>query len=70
MKPERSFSWTERKAAPHMPVNMQEIDCDFFAFSGHKMLAPLGSAYLYGRKILEKMPPFLSGGGYDCRCDA
>ena len=52
------------QAAPHMPVHMQEIDCDFFAFSGHKMLAPLGIGVLFGRKdLLEKMPPFLSGGG-------
>jgi len=52
------------QAAPHMPVNVQEIGCDFFAFSGHKMLAPLGIGVLYGGKdLLEKMPPFLSGGG-------
>ena len=52
------------QSAPHMPVNVQDIDCDFFAFSGHKMLAPLGIGVLYGKKdLLEKMPPFLSGGG-------
>ncbi|HYA13221.1 MAG TPA: cysteine desulfurase [Syntrophales bacterium] len=52
------------QSAPHMPVNVQNIDCDFFAFSGHKMLAPLGIGVLYGKKeLLGKMPPFLSGGG-------
>jgi len=52
------------QSAPHMPVNVHDIDCDFFAFSGHKMLAPLGIGALYGKKdLLGKMPPFLSGGG-------
>jgi cysteine desulfurase/selenocysteine lyase len=52
------------QSAPHMPVNIHDIDCDFFVFSGHKMLAPLGIGVLYGkRNLLEKMPPFLSGGG-------
>jgi len=52
------------QSTPHMPVNVHDIDCDFFAFSGHKMLAPLGIGALYGKKdLLGKMPPFLSGGG-------
>jgi len=52
------------QAVPHMPVNVRDMDCDFFAFSGHKMLAPLGIGVLYGEKdLLGKMPPFLSGGG-------
>ena len=52
------------QAVPHMPVSMQEIGCDFFTFSGHKMLAPLGIGTLYGKiDLFEKMPPFLSGGG-------
>lgn len=52
------------QSAPHMPVNVQDINCDFFAFSGHKILAPLGIGVLYGEKdILGEKPPFLSGGG-------
>jgi cysteine desulfurase/selenocysteine lyase len=46
-----------------MPINVKAIDCDFFAFSGHKMVAPFGSGVLYGKKkILEEMDPFLYGG--------
>lgn len=52
------------QSAPHMPVDVQSIDCDFLAFSGHKMLAPMGSGVLFGkREILETMPPFMGGGG-------
>jgi cysteine desulfurase / selenocysteine lyase len=51
------------QSVPHMPVNVQDLDCDFFAFSGHKMLGPTGIGALYVREdILEEMPPFLSGG--------
>ncbi len=51
------------QAAPHMPLDVQEIGCDFYAFSGHKMLGPTGSGVLYGRKeLLESMPPFMGGG--------
>jgi cysteine desulfurase/selenocysteine lyase len=51
------------QAAPHMPVNVQELDCDFYALSGHKMLGPTGIGVLYGkRELLEAMPPFLTGG--------
>jgi len=51
------------QAAPHMPVNVRDLDCDFFAFSAHKMLGPTGLGVLYGKKeILEKMNPFLFGG--------
>ncbi len=51
------------QAAPHIPVNMRDLDCDFFAFSAHKMLGPTGLGVLYGKKeILEKMNPFLIGG--------
>lgn len=47
----------------HKVVDVQKIDCDFLAFSGHKLLAPLGIGVLYGRKeILDNMPPFLYGG--------
>jgi cysteine desulfurase/selenocysteine lyase len=52
------------QSAPHLPIDVQGIDCDFLAFSGHKMLAPLGSGVLYGRQeLLEAMPPFMGGGG-------
>ena len=52
------------QAVPHMSVNVAEIGCDFYAFSGHKMLGPMGIGVLWGRKeILEQMPPFLTGGG-------
>lgn len=52
------------QAVPHMRVDVREIGCDFYAFSGHKMLAPMGIGVLWGRKeIFERMSPFLSGGG-------
>jgi len=52
------------QAAPHMKIDMQKLNVDFYAFSGHKMLAPMGIGVLYGKKeLLEKMPPFLTGGG-------
>lgn len=51
------------QSAPHMKVNVKNIDCDLFAFSAHKMCGPTGIGVLYGKQnILEKMPPFLSGG--------
>lgn len=51
------------QAAPHMPVDVQAMDCDFYAFSGHKMLGPTGIGILYGKAhLLEAMPPFLTGG--------
>ena len=51
------------QSAGHMPVNVREIGCDFFAFSGHKMCAPTGSGALYGRaEMLEAMPPWHGGG--------
>lgn len=51
------------QSVPHMAVDVQAIDCDFLAFSGHKMLAPMGAGVLYGRKaLLDAMPPFLGGG--------
>lgn len=51
------------QSVPHIEVNVQELDVDFLAFSGHKMLAPMGIGVLYGkRKWLEMMPPFLTGG--------
>ena len=51
------------QAAPHIPVNVKEIGADFYAFSGHKLMAPMGIGVLYGKKeILENMKPFLTGG--------
>ncbi len=51
------------QAAPHMAINVQELDCDFFALSGHKLFGPTGIGILYGkRELLEKMPPYQSGG--------
>jgi len=51
------------QSVPHTPVNVEEIGCDFLAFSGHKMLAPMGIGVLYGRReLLEEMTPFLYGG--------
>lgn len=51
------------QSIPHMKVDVRDLDADFLAFSGHKMLAPLGIGVLYGkREILNKMNPFLMGG--------
>ena len=51
------------QAVPHVPVDVQAIGADFYAFSGHKMLAPTGSGALWARReLLEAMPPFLAGG--------
>ncbi|MBC7226029.1 MAG: cysteine desulfurase [Thermoflexales bacterium] len=51
------------QAVPHMPVDVQDLDCDFLAFSGHKMCGPTGIGVLYGKEaLLEAMPPFLGGG--------
>jgi cysteine desulfurase/selenocysteine lyase len=51
------------QAVPHMPVDVREIDCDFYAFSGHKLFAPTGIGVLYGREsLLESMPPWQGGG--------
>ncbi|MEO0262816.1 MAG: cysteine desulfurase [candidate division WOR-3 bacterium] len=52
------------QAVPHLPVDVKEIGCDFLAASGHKMLGPSGTGFLWGRKeLLEKMEPFIVGGG-------
>jgi cysteine desulfurase / selenocysteine lyase len=51
------------QAVPHIPVDVQELGVDFYAFSGHKMLGPTGSGALWARReLLEAMPPFLAGG--------
>jgi cysteine desulfurase/selenocysteine lyase len=51
------------QGAPHLKVDVQDLDCDFYAVSGHKMFAPTGSGVLYGRAaLLEEMNPFIGGG--------
>jgi cysteine desulfurase/selenocysteine lyase len=51
------------QSSPHMPVDVQELGCDFFACSGHKMYGPTGIGILYGRSdVLESMPPYHGGG--------
>ena len=51
------------QAVSHMPVDVQELGCDFYAFSGHKMFGPTGIGVLYGREqLLERMPPWQGGG--------
>ena len=51
------------QAAPHLPIDVQAIGCDFYAFSGHKMCGPTGMGVLWGRKdVLEEMPPYQGGG--------
>ena len=51
------------QSVPHVPVDVEALGCDFLAFSGHKMLGPMGIGALYGRKeLLEQLPPFLFGG--------
>ena len=62
------------QSTPHMSVDVKELGADFFAFSGHKLLGPMGIGVLYGRyELLEKMSPFLTGGEmieYVTRTDA
>ena len=51
------------QSAPHITIDVQQMDCDFFAFSGHKMYGPTGIGVLYGKeKWLERMPPYQGGG--------
>ncbi|MCR5255265.1 MAG: SufS family cysteine desulfurase [Acetatifactor sp.] len=51
------------QSAPHMAVNVQAMDADFFVFSGHKLMGPMGIGVLYGKhELLNDMPPFLTGG--------
>ena len=51
------------QSVPHMPVDVQDLDCDFLAFSGHKMCAPTGIGVLYAeKKLLDEMPPYQGGG--------
>ncbi|RLC65417.1 MAG: cysteine desulfurase, partial [Chloroflexi bacterium] len=58
------------QSVPHLPVDVQDLGCDFLAFSGHKMCGPTGIGVLYGRRdLLEAMPPFLGGGDMIRRVD-
>ncbi|MGM9701718.1 MAG: aminotransferase class V-fold PLP-dependent enzyme [Prevotella sp.] len=51
------------QSAPHIPIDVQQMDCDFYAFSGHKMYGPTGVGVLYGKEAwLEKLPPYQGGG--------
>jgi cysteine desulfurase/selenocysteine lyase len=51
------------QAAAHLHINVQELDCDFYCISSHKMYGPTGTGILYGKKeLLEKMPPYMGGG--------
>ena len=51
------------QAVPHLKPNVQELDCDFYVFSGHKMCGPTGTGILYGKEIwLNKLPPYQGGG--------
>lgn len=51
------------QGVPHLPVDMQDLDCDFYAFSGHKLFGPTGVGVLYGKKqLLQAMPPWEGGG--------
>ena len=51
------------QSVPHIPIDVQDLDCDFFVFSGHKLYGPTGIGILYGKRSwLEVMPPFLGGG--------
>lgn len=51
------------QAVAHWPVDMQALDCDFYAFSGHKLFGPTGTGVLYGKTdLLEQMPPYMGGG--------
>ncbi len=58
------------QSAPHMSVDVKDIDCDFASFSAHKMCGPTGIGVLYGKfELLQKMDPFMVGGGSNARFD-
>ncbi|HEV8592978.1 MAG TPA: cysteine desulfurase, partial [Pyrinomonadaceae bacterium] len=51
------------QSVPHFPIDVQDLDADFYVFSGHKMFGPTGSGVLYGKRVwLDKMPPYQTGG--------
>lgn len=56
------------QSAPHMTIDVKDMDCDFFAFSGHKMCGPTGVGVLYGKfELLQKTDPFMTGGGMNAK---
>ncbi|MFA6796001.1 MAG: cysteine desulfurase [Bacilli bacterium] len=58
------------QSVPHMKVDVKDLDCDFLAFSGHKMLGPTGIGVMFGKyELLKKMKPLMSGGGMSSRFD-
>ncbi|MDF9823713.1 cysteine desulfurase/selenocysteine lyase [Breznakia sp. PF5-3] len=58
------------QSTPHMPVDVRDLDCDFFAFSAHKLCGPTGTGVLYGKyELLEAMEPLMLGGGSNARYD-
>lgn len=58
------------QSVPHLPTDVQDFDCDFLAFSGHKLCGPTGIGVLYGKfELLEKMDPFMTGGGMNAKFD-
>lgn len=58
------------QSVPHMPTDVEDLDCDFLSFSGHKMVGPTGIGILYGKfDILKTMDPLMSGGGDNARFD-
>lgn len=58
------------QSVPHMKIDVQDLDCDFLAFSGHKMLGPTGIGVLYGKyHLLDMMDPLMSGGGMNAKFD-
>lgn len=58
------------QSVPHLPVSVRDLDCDFFAFSGHKMCGPMGIGVLWARpELLERLPPFLGGGSMILRVE-
>lgn len=58
------------QSVPHMPIDVKQLDCDFLAFSAHKMCGPTGIGVLYGKyELLDRMDPFMVGGGSNARFD-
>ncbi len=58
------------QSAPHIPIDVKKLDCDFLAFSGHKMLGPMGAGVLYMKEEwMGRLPPFLTGGGQISRVE-
>ncbi|KAA6305748.1 hypothetical protein EZS27_042600, partial [termite gut metagenome] len=57
------------QSVPHIPIDVQDLDADFLAFSSHKVYGPTGIGVLYGKEsFLDRMPPYQGGGGDDSTC--